>query len=478
MNKPNILLIFTDQWRYDYLSCLENGKCPTPNLDRLAEEGTLFTRCVTPNPVCQPARAALLTGRYPHQIGLTVQNGDLRQDIRTMPQALQEAGYITASIGKLHYHHSTRPQNSDELPAFLELQKKFGFDHIGYFSGCELKGAGWCSYYDILKEAGLVDEALAHGKRVDQNAYNNNAPLETRWPGEAWPLPEELHLDNVVGSHVIEYLKDYSDDKPFYLQTTFSGPHPPFNAPRSWVDKLPYEEIDDFIVPDGETLSEEQKKSLWNNRHLYKGMMACIDDWVGKMIDVLEEKALFENTLIALTSDHGEMMGDHLMYNKQVPYKESSRIPLIIKWPGINKGIIHNGMTELTDLSSTLLDAAGLDQKESLNTPGLSFHGRLPGKSLKDIVTGTCDIPVRKYSFSVGQGAWSMIESEQWKYVRRVKDEIAGETVEELYDLRTDPSELINRINDPACTDIMAEHKEALLRIYESSPCLQSIHEI
>lgn len=469
---PNILLILVDQWRHDHLGLAEHSRCATPALDRISRNGCFFTRAVTPNPVCQPARASLLTGRYPHQINLAVQNGDLRFDVRTMTQALQEAGYYTASVGKLHYWHQTRTTR-ESLDEYLDIQKRYGFDEIRYFSGVECKGRSWCHYYDIMDRHGLVDEMLAHGKRVDRNGYNNDAPLSERWPGEPWPFPEELENSNVVGSNAVDVLRGQSADTPFYLQVTFSDPHAPYNAPASWLEKVPYEERDDFIQSPDQPLSEADKKALWRNRHHYRASIACIDDWVGKMVAVLEERGMLENTLIAFTSDHGEMLGDHNLYNKQVPYSESSRIPLIVKWPGHSAGVRHDGMVELTDLTATILDAAGLDPRESLDSPGLSFHGRIPGRSLRDIVTGADSTPVRDTAFSVGRGMWSMVETTRWKLVRSVADTVGGVPQEALYDLEADPDELVNLADDAACHDVLIDMRERMLRIYESTPPCQ-----
>ena len=470
---PNILLILTDQWRADYLGLLGNGKCATPNLDRLAERSCVFTRAVTPNPVCQPARAALLTGRYPHQINLVCQNGDLRPDVRTVLQALQGAGYRTASCGKLHYWHASKPSR-DALDAYIEQQKQYGLDDISLLSGRELKSKKkWCEYMQLLQDAGLLDKAIEHGLRTVNKGYHRDAPLESRWPGEPWPLPEEYYLDNVVGRRAVAHLRGFATDRPFYLQTTFSGPHAPYNATPSCLDATPYEEVDDFIAPPDQPLTDAEKKALWRNRHHYKAMILGLDRWVGKLIDILEERGIFDDTLIVFTSDHGEMLGDHRLYNKQKPYKESSRIPLIVKWPGHDEARRHDGMVELTDVSATILDAAGLEPRAGLDTPGLAFHGRIPGRSVRPIVTGQSDAPVRDCAFSVGDGCWSMVETPRWKLVRWVEDAIAAEPREELFDLEGDPAEVHNRVDDPDCREVLLDLREKLLRIYESSPVCQ-----
>jgi arylsulfatase A-like enzyme len=130
-------------------------------------------------------------------------------------------------------------------------------------------------------------------------------------------------------------------------------------------------------------------------------------------------------------------------------------------------------MVELTDLSATFLDAAGLEPREALNTPGLSFHGRVPGRSLRRIVTGETSEPVRDIAFSVGRGMWSMVESIRWKLVRFTPDEVAGLPREELYDLDNDPGELCNRAGDPECREVLLDLRERMLRIYESTPPCQ-----
>jgi arylsulfatase A-like enzyme len=469
---PNIVVIMADQWRADHLGVTPGSRCPTPSLDRLAARGCLFTRAVTPNPVCQPARAAFLTGRYPHQVNLTCQNGDLRSDVRTFLQALQDAGYHTVSCGKLHYWHTSRP-TKDGLAGFLEEQKKYGFDEIAYYDYRELKGSTWCQGKDLLEAAGLLEQGLAHGRSVGVAGYDRQAPIATRWPGAVWPLPEELYLDNVVGAKAEQILRRMPTDAPFYLQVTFGGPHAPYDPPASHLAATPYLEEDDFIEPDGHPLSPADKKALGANRQRYRAMIACLDAWIGRMLDVLEVRGLTADTLVAFTSDHGEMLGDHGLYNKQMPYKESTRIPMIVAWPGRPTARRHDGMVELTDLTATLLDAAGIEQAGALNSSILSFHGRLPGRSLRGVVTGASEAPVRDFAFSVGDGVWIMVESSRWKLVRWTRDAVAAAPREELFDLVADPAELVNRAGDPACRTILMEHRERMLRVLESTPPAQ-----
>jgi choline-sulfatase len=274
----------------------------------------------------------------------------------------------------------------------------------------------------------------------------------------------------------VAQVRAFPAGRPFYLQATFSGPHAPYDPPTSFLAVTPYEEVDDFITPADQPLTVAEKRALWKNRQHYRAMIACIDHWVGKLLDVLEDRGMIDNTLVIFTSDHGEMLGDHRLYNKQMPYKESARIPLIIRWPGVNRARRHDGMVELTDVSATLLDAAGLDPQQALDTPGLSFHGRIPGRSLRGIVTGENSQSVRDCAFSTGEGMWSMVETTRWKLVRWVRDTVAGTPREELFDLENDPGELLDRSADPACREVVLDLRERLLRVLETTPPCQMTH--
>ena len=325
--RPNILLLMVDQWRADYLGFLNNqSHVITPNLDRLRQRSCHFPRAVTPNPVCQPARSAYFTGKYPHQIQLTAMNGDLRPDMATMPQALQQQGYSTAIIGKLHFIHHHQPGRED-FPRAREGQKRLGFDYIWEAAGKELAGKHYCDWSHVLDKAGQHTAYRNFLQTTRTGGYQEHTPLEQRWQPFTWPLDDELYVDNQIGARANAYLNTVANkNQPFFLQVSFCGPHPPYDPPKAWLDAIPEEVDENYILTAEQTLSATEKKVINGVRRCYRAMMYGIDQWIGTLLDQLDALNISDNTLIAFVSDHGEMLGDMRRYNKQIPHWASSHV--------------------------------------------------------------------------------------------------------------------------------------------------------
>lgn len=440
----NILFLMVDQLRPDYVGFSAQSRMPTPNLDRIAQS-VAFENAISPNPVCTPARCALITGRYTHQVGMLTMSGDLSPEYRTYPQALQDAGYFTAAIGKLHllqgWHWGQPRAGGHDLVALREQIKKFGFDDVWEAAGKQLALKNYCDYCAYLDERGLLE------------TYRNE--IERRGaagvPEDPTPgvLSEQDHVDVVIADRVIDAIRTRPIDKPFFIFGSFLSPHPIIDPPARYYEAAGDEPEERFIVaPERPALSNEMQQRWVGNRRGYRALVNLIDDQVGRIIDVLEAEGLMEDTVIFFTSDHGDMLGDRSIDGKNLPWRASVAVPLAIRDPRHLGGRRVSDPVELTDVTATILDVAGLDPHEALARSWPSFNDIVPGRSLMPIVAGEAD-RVRDFAFSENH-LWEMIQTAEWKHVRwRSASSDFEAPREDLYHLPTDAEEITNLIDDP-----------------------------
>jgi choline-sulfatase len=470
--KRNIILLMTDQHRLDHVGYHGKGRMATPNIDRVAES-VGFTGCVSVNPVCTPARCALLTGKYTHQIGMTAMSGDLSLQHPTYPRALQQHGYKTYGIGKFHYLQGWKfgipIGQGHPLTQIKEEIRQFGFDEVWEASGKQLVSRNYCDYAAHLDSQGLLEEYRKFNERSGKNGKDAESQNFT---GEPFPFGEHNYMDIVIGDRIVEAIENRPKDGPFFLFGSFVGPHPPYDPPQSYVDKVPYEEIDDFLPGPKGPLSEEAKKRMYKLRRAYKAMIGIIDEQVGRIFAKLEEEGILDDTVILFTADHGEMMGDHGRVQKQSPHKASATVPAAIRHPDYLRGELNAAPMELTDLTATILDIAGIDPKQALSKDWPAFHDRVPCRSLMPIVSGN-DERVRDYAFSECQGNWQMIQTEQWKYVRQLNYDDPDRVPEQLFDLLADPDELHNVIDDPRYAEAAAWCRRRRDFVLDRTPAAQ-----
>jgi arylsulfatase A-like enzyme len=453
--QKNIILLMTDQQRLDHVSYHGFGRMATPNIDRIAES-VGFTNCVSVNPVCTPARCALLTGKYTHQIGMTAMSGDLSLQHPTYPRALQTQGYKTYGIGKFHWLQGWKfgcpIGQGHPLTSIKDDIRKFGFDEVWEASGKQLVSRNYCDYAEHLDRQGLLEAYRAFN---DRSGKNGNEAETQNFTGEPFPFGEHNYMDIVIGDKIAEAIEHRPDDTPFFIFGSFVGPHPPYDPPQSYLDKVPYEEIDDFVPGPKGPISDEAKKRLYKMRRAYKAMIAIIDEQIGRILAKLEDAGILEDTVILFTADHGEMMGDHGRVQKQSPYHASAVVPTAIRHPDYLHGKLNASPVELTDLTATILDVAGIDPQQGLSKDWPAFHDRVPCRSLLPIVAGEVE-RVRDYAFSECFGGWQMIQSERYKYVRSLQYDDPDRVPEQLFDLQQDPLELVNVIDQPAYAEAAA----------------------
>ncbi|MEA3401812.1 MAG: sulfatase-like hydrolase/transferase [Armatimonadota bacterium] len=418
---PNIILLYVDQMRADAMRCAGNPAIRTPDLDRLADEGVRFTHCVSTTPVCIAARYHLMTGRRSGETGRFANNDvDPEPLLDTVPAMLGHAGYHTYGLGKMHFrprlgHYGLhRREIMSELPDWPQDD----------------------DYLMWLRQQGYGHKREIHGIRNLLYAQPQTSPL-----------PQEMHGTWWVGDRLVDFLR-LNHQRRFFAWVGFIGPHPPYNVPAPWESMYDLDEVPDPIATDRD--EETMPLQLRTLRHyanyesatpqrlrrivaLYYAAVSLIDHQVGRMLDVLDELGIADDTLVVFTGDHGEMLGDYLTCQKSNPYEPAVRVPMLMRWPGrVAAGEVYDGIVSCTDLLPTFMDAAGYDH------PVL---GELEGTSLLQREGGGHETPRTEFVTDYGRGAgrWLSLRRPPLKY-----SYYCDNGWEELYNLDDDPQEVHN----------------------------------
>ncbi|WP_031464468.1 sulfatase-like hydrolase/transferase [Sciscionella sediminilitoris] len=463
-DRPNILFLCTDQQRFNALRAAGNSEIETPALDRLADQGVLFENCYVQSPVCAPSRASLMTGQYVHAHGLWANGVGIDRNARLFTKELAEAGYDTGLVGKLHlaacFGGRTEPRIEDGL-------RVFRWAHDPYPGSSENHYHRWLrtAWPDLYARA--VDPA-------DPLGFDE--------------MPTEAHYTRWIGNETVEFLTEGRErGKPFCFIANFFDPHHGFGAPKEYLDRYRPETLAPPITRPGELdgkpeiLREASRESyaghergytdytageLQATRAAYYAMVSLIDDEVGRILDTLEQQGLAESTLVVFTSDHGEMLGDHqLMLKGPMLYEQAVRVPLILRWPGkLPAGQRRAELVQWLDLPSTILDAAGVS--------GLP---RAQGQSLLPLAAGTGEAAPRGWALAEYRNSGhpydppvhtTMLRHGKWKIVVHHGDPATSRTrTGELYDLETDPDELVNLWDEPDFARQRATSQELLLDV-------------
>ncbi len=427
---PNILLLMTDQQRFDALGVLSDW-VGTPQMDRLAHEGITFTRTYTNSPACVPARVSLATGRYPHHTGVWAnQSYTLAADAPTWMRAVRDAGYATSVFGKTHLH-----PHSGDLRDREWLLHAYGLDIVNEIPGPRAMMSTGCHLSDLWIEADVL-EAF----RTDLRDRIKNDPWEVR-PS---PLPLDLYPDVYVSTKAQEHLRAYDGSDPWFCWVGFSGPHEPWDAPEAYAhlfdpaDMPPpfVAEPDAFERPRGK-LDHKRRVGFEPNavarlRADYAGSLKLIDDEIGKILDVVRARGELSNTVVVLVSDHGEMNGDFNMLFKQNFLDPAARVPFVLRLPDGPRGMRVDDPVELMDLGATLVDLASGEQPAGSHAR--SVLPRATGKKKRH----------RGFALSEYSGE-VMIADREWKMA---VNKFGGTYL--LYHLAEDPHETRNLAGDPA----------------------------
>lgn len=488
MAKPNILFISTDQHHYNALGMV-NPQVQTPNLDRLASQGTRFERAYCPNPTCSPTRASLITGLYPSSHGCWAIGVKLAEDVPTVGDVFQANGYDATLIGKAHFQPLASAPGSESIerqPILRDLDfwrdfqgPWYGFNHIetGRMHANE-SHAG--QHYAIWMEEQGLTNWQDYFQEWPKNPNDKYAGPWYMRDALTWDLPEEFHHTRWVAERSIANMQRCVDEgTPFFQWASFFDPHPPYVLPEPWAsmydpatldlpshtpgefDAMPPHfartqeenpDFSDYREPGGHEVhgfhshlhtEAEMRRSL----ACYYGMISFIDQEVGRMLDYLEESGLAENTLVVFTTDHGHFLGQHgLIAKGPFHFEDVIRVPMIVRWPGhVPAGELSQSLQSLVDYPQTFLAAAGIDAP-----------GAMQGVNQLPVWTGEVET-ARQWALVENRHNPTTVDlrtliTERYK-ITVYRDAVYGE----LFDLQTDPGELHNRWDDPAYAGVKSD---------------------
>lgn len=447
--RPNVVFICVDQWRGDALGIEGHPAVQTPYLDRIAARGARFQRAYAGVPSCIAARASLMTGLTQEHHGRVGYREGVEWNYPvTLAGEFSRNGYQTHGIGKMHVYPAR-----DRL-GFDEVELHDGFVH--YLRDRAPDPAMVDDYLPWLQErTGSTTDYFDHG--VDCNGV----------VARPWDKAEALHPTTWVFSQGLRFLKRRDPQKPFFLFLSLHRPHPPYDPPQWAFDQ--YMNMDLPTPPVGDwsnrfdryrndydpTASVAHYRPEVRRRAQagYYGHMTHIDHQVNRFLENLQFAGLQNNTIICFTSDHGEMMGDHHLYRKTVPYEGSARVPLLVQAPpsvGITPGIAPEGVVELRDIMPTLLDACGLDVPGIVD--GMSLIPMMRGEQqrVRDVLHG-------EHVYAGNQSLHYLTDGRE-KYIWFSED---GH--EQLFDLVNDSQELHDLAGDPDRQECLASWRSRLV---------------
>ncbi|QDU70521.1 sulfatase family protein [Mucisphaera calidilacus] len=455
----NVLLIYTDQWRYDALGCAGHPVVQTPNLDALAVRGTRFSHCFVQHPLCMPSRYSMLSGRYPSSLGVTHMGVPVPEDAEVLSCVLARFGYRTANIGKLHFLPHANRDHREAHPAY-------GFEHA-----------------EISDEPGVYPDAYRawvqrhHPDDLEASAQVAHPPAWEAWQrvlgqDDGIRHPENLDPyrtrvyegsdDSTHSAFVAERSIDYlrrraSDREPFFCISSFYNPHSPLVAPQRFLDLYADRSITPPCFPEAE--DAERKARGWDDDYLvqamrgYYAMISEVDHYVGQIIDALDAGGLSDNTLVIFTSDHGEFLGEHLRWGKGYPAPDCVlRVPCIMAGPGVAPGpSAVDTIIEAVDIFPTITDWLAVPTPpQAEGCSRLSLLQRHPAES--------------------DPSESALCEDAEWKHLRTRNHRylLHRDGSEELYDVNAEHGEYHDISRDPDARETLAAMRHRLaLRLLE-----------
>lgn len=445
MDKKNILWICTDQQRYDTITSLGNPFINTPNLDRLVQSGTTFTRAYCQSPVCTPSRVSFLTGRYPSTARCRQNGQNIPEDEVLVTKLLADYGYDGGLVGKLHIsscYHGVEKRIDDGYRSFQWSHDQSHSNENAYHEWLEEKS------YNLNTEYKRVKGAVS-------------------WNG----VPEEYHHTTWCFEKAQEFISE-NRNGPWFLSLNTFDPHPPFNPPKSCFDEIDWSKIplprfdpfelenktvfqkNDSLGSDGGVGFNTSKSSEDERRKgiaVYYAMIQLLDSKIGELLDYLEGSEQREETIIIFCSDHGEMLFNHgIVHKGPYFYDDLMRVPLIVSCPGtVLEDARYDTFVELMDLAPTILDAVGLEKYVGMQ--GRSFWDLCkeyaPEKTHRENVYAqafNC-----KWGHHSPKAYGTMLRTKQYKVCV-----YHGINDGELYDLEKDPGEFNNLWNDSDYSEI------------------------
>jgi arylsulfatase A-like enzyme len=496
--RPNIIFIMSDDHAYQAISAYDDKLIQTPNIDRLAKEGMLFTNASVTNSICAPSRATILTGKHTHINGKVDNYFPFDTTQVTFPQIFKKNGYKTAMFGKLHFGNN--PKGVDE---FMILPGQGNYINPDFIvtNGDTIRKEGYVTdiitdvSLDWLKKEAADDEPF-------MMMYLHKAPHRPWWPRadkfkeftkKTFPEPATLFDDyknrgtaaKTAEMNLLTHMM-YSHDSKIRPETLakmegkvfpvveeypngFYGPYNRATAEQKALYDPVLDSINDFFYENWPKMNDTEKMKWKYQRYMqdYLGSISSVDDNVGRLLDYLDESGLAENTIVIYTSDQGFYLGEHGWFDKRFIYDESFKTPLLVRWPNVVKpGSVENEMVQNLDFAQTMLEAVGIKPPNDMQ--GESLIPLLKGNK-KDWTRDAVYYQYYEYpSVHMVKRHYGIV-SKEFKLVHFYYDVDEWE----LYDRLNDPNEMNNVYNDPAYADTVKKLKKDLIALrikYKDSP--------
>lgn len=450
----NILLIVADQLAPHFLPAYGHQVVQTPNIDRVAEYGTVFDAAYTASPLCVPARAGMFTGQRPSNLGVFDSAGDFPSSTPTMGHYLRRLGYRTVLSGKCH---------------FIGPDQLHGFEDRTTSDICPAEMI-WYAHWD------------KHGEQI-LPWYHTLENVKTA--GIAERSTQQDH-DFATAFTAQQWLYDWrrgNDKRPFFMHLSFTHPHDPYVTPRRYWERYQDDDIDLPIIP-YVPLDDRDAYSAWLYRHYdrgefeiteddirrarhgYYGNVSLVDDLIGEVTDTLRAMRELDNTAIILTADHGDMLGERGQWYKMSPFDRSSRVPMMVSAPGAPVGLRSARAVSHADLLPTLVSLATEGDLSSIVTP-------VDGHDLMRLAGGDDptwpDESVTELFFEGLTQAAAVLRHGPMKYVR------ANDTAEMLFNIAKDPEETHDLATDPGMAETLGAMRRRLNELYDFDALRQEI---
>ena len=489
--KPNILFISVDDLK-PTIGSFGDDFAVTPNIDKLSETSTVFLNNHTQLAICAASRVSFLTGLRPDKTkvwDLKTKMRDVNPDVLTLPEHFKNNGYQTIGVGKIYDPRAVdggRDRRSWSVPFVTQNQLTFpdgySFPSGGFYQGKENRAV----------RAKLRQEAIDKGV----NNLNKYESERFKPPYENADVPDGAYMDGAIANRAVELLDQMDNTKPFFLAVGFLRPHLPFNAPTKYWNLYKEEEIqlaefqtksknpvdiaykggweiNTYKAPGIEYIENDegllilpddiQRKLI----HGYYAATSYIDAQIGLVLKKLKEKGLDKNTIIVLWGDHGFHLGDHSQWTKHTNFEQSTRSPLLIKDPRINKTINVDSPTEFIDVFPTLCELAKLEIPEELD--GISLKPQILGEQTTSKIFAVSQYPrhgnIMGYSFRTKRHRYTV-----WVNNKKSFEPIYIEDIyaEELYDYTNDPLETENIIDNSEQLRIKTAFQTLAARFFNS----------
>ena len=438
--KPNVILIMTDQQRGDCLGLEGHPVLLTPNMDAIGGQGARFSHAYTTCPVCVPARRSLLTGQFPSTHGVLSNAGIEWDTADSLVGTLTRAGYQTGWVGRSMHQTPVR--------------KRYGFESM---------------VFGDHRTEDDYDEWMSRAQPPGGGGYRGAGVMHNDWTARPWHMEEALHHTNWTVNEALRFLTRRDPSCPFFLVVSFIAPHPPLIPPAFYFDRylrqeLPPPVIGDWAQPPpnggvGQEVSSTRVnltgELLRSARAGYYGLINHVDDQIRRLLNSVT--GLRRNDAVVIhTSDHGEMLGDHYLWRKSLPYEGAARIPLLIQAPecfGFPAGLTVDRPVGLEDVLPTVLDLAGLP-----------IPAAADGESLVPLLRGE-DAPWREWLHVETAPTYHCLTDGREKYIWFVAD---GR--EQFFDLASDPTECRDLAGDAGAAERVAEWRSRMVCELASRP--------